>query len=70
MGPTGGEHFVYNRGGIPAGTWTIQHNLGREVHITVISDSGEHVFADVTQNDLNSASVSFGAPFAGKAYIG
>lgn len=70
MGPTGGEHFIYSRNGIAAASWPIEHGLGRRVHVTVLSDSGEEVEADVQHSDLNNLTVSFSAPFSGVAVIG
>lgn len=69
-GPAGGDVFVYDRGGVPAATWTIEHGRGRRVHVTVLGDDGSEVTTDVTHPDLNTTVITFASPFAGKAVIG
>lgn len=69
-GPAGGEVFVYDRAGVPAATWTIEHDLGRRVHVTVCDDDGNEVDADVANPDLNTTVIVFATPFSGTALIG
>jgi hypothetical protein len=69
-GPAGGDVFVYDRAGVPAATWTITHNRGRRVHVTVVNDAGTEVTSDVTHPDLNTTVITFASPFSGAAIIG
>ena len=70
VGPAGGDVFVYDRNGVPASSWIIDHNLGRLVHVTVVLDTGEEITADVDQHDLNTCTITFAQPTSGKALVG
>lgn len=51
-------------------TWTMTHNLNRRpVNVVTMNFNNEEYLGDVTFPDLNTAVVSFGVPFAGKATI-
>lgn len=67
-GATGGDPLIYDRNGIPAQIWTIAHNRGRYVGVTVLLDTGEEVDSDVMQ-DLNNVVVTFASPTSGKAVV-
>ena len=69
-GAAGGDIFVYDRHGVAASQWVIDHNLGRLAHITVVLDSGEEVTTDVDQHSINTCTITFAAPTAGKALVG
>lgn len=69
-GPAGGEVYVYDRSGVPAATWTIQHDLNRHVHVTVVGDDGREVDSDVEHPTPNSTVITFAEPFSGTALIG
>ncbi|MEW9530592.1 hypothetical protein [Microbispora sp. NPDC049125] len=69
-GPAGGEQFVYDRGGVPAATWTIVHGLGRYPPVSVLTDDHVEVDSDVVHADLNTTVITFAVPFSGKAIIG
>ena len=47
--------------------WNVTHNLGKRPSVTVSTDSGSIVEAEVTYIDDNSVRVEFNAPFAGIA---
>jgi hypothetical protein len=70
IGPAGGDVFVYDRNGVPANPWMIEHGLGRLVHVTVVLDSGEEVFPGVDQANPNITIISWGVPTSGKALVG
>ncbi len=61
--------FVYDRGGIPASSWSIQHNLNKYPQVSLIDDAGNEIEADVFYSDLNNVSVSFASPVSGKAVL-
>lgn len=69
-GPAGGDVFVYDRAGIPASVWIIEHDLGRLVHVTVVLDTGEEITTDVDQHDPNICTITFAQPTSGKALVG
>lgn len=54
----------------PSATWTIIHNLGHEVHVTVWDDTGEVVYPEVDNPSLNVTVVTFANPATGTAIIG
>lgn len=70
IGPAGGDVFVYDRNGVPASQWVIEHDLGRLVHVTVVLDSGEEITTDVIQGDPNTCTITFAQPTSGKALVG
>lgn len=49
-----------------ASTWTVNHNLGREPAIQVLSVGGVELVADVVHVSNNQAQISFAAPTAGR----
>lgn len=55
---------------IASATWTIVHNLGAYLPVTVVDSSGEMVEGDVDYVDINTVILYFGAPFGGTAYVG
>lgn len=69
-GPAGGDILVYDRAGVPASQWIIDHDLGRLVHVTVVLDDGEEVTTDVTQGTPNTCTITFAQPTSGKALVG
>jgi len=60
--------FVFNQG-VPASTWSVQHNLGKFPSITVIDSSNTVVTGEYTYVDTNNVTLKFSAGFAGKAYL-
>jgi len=70
VGPAGGDIFVYDRNGVPANPWIINHNLNRLVHVTVVLDNGEEIYPGVDQANLNLLIITFGIPTSGKALVG
>lgn len=72
IGPAGGDVIVYDRNGIPANPWVINHGLGRPVHVTVLLDSGEQVWPGVVNDapNYNITTINWGVPTSGKALVG
>jgi hypothetical protein len=54
---------------IPSATWNITHNLGKFCSVTVVNTSNEIVVGNVTYVNDNSLTITFSAPFSGKAYL-
>ncbi len=53
----------------PSSSWIIHHNLGFEVQVTIWDDTGEVVYPEVDNPDLNTTVVTFAAPTTGTAII-
>jgi len=60
--------FVYTQS-VAAAQWTITHGLGRFPSVTVVDSAGDQCIGDVRYLDLNTVVVTFGAAFAGNAYL-
>jgi len=66
-GPTGGDGFTHEQN-TAAGTWVIDHNLGRKPHTTIIVND-EVVIADITHSSEDRVTITFASPKAGIAYL-
>ena len=64
--------FVFTQG-VPAVTWTIQHNLGKFPSVSVVDTvntvNGQVYYGDVKYIDSNNLTVTFASQFSGKAYL-
>lgn len=61
-------NFVFNQN-IPSATWEIPHNLDKFCSVEVVSDSNVVKYGNVTYTNSNSLTITFSAPFSGKAYL-
>lgn len=61
--------FMYDRGGVEASTWTIQHNLNKYPMVSIMDDNGNQVEADIHYADLNTVTIVFAKPLSGKAVL-
>lgn len=61
--------FVYDRNGVPASTWIVDHNLDRYPHTTLLDDEGNEFEADILYNSLNQITVVLSQPTSGKAVL-
>lgn len=69
-GPTGASFEDYVTGLFPAlGTWTINHNLGRTVTVTVYTPGSVKMHAEVILTSPNQAVVVFAQPTPGYARV-
>jgi hypothetical protein len=53
----------------PSNEWSIAHNLGKFPTVAVTDSSGNAGIGSVRYVDANNLILSFGAPFAGTAYL-
>ena len=67
-GAAGGSVYIHNQSS-PAGSWIVNHNLGRLAFISVFNSAGEQIITDIDQSDPNTASISFATPTSGKAVV-
>lgn len=66
-GPAGGtEEFLQVS---PQTVWTIEHDLTYDPHVTIIDSAGSMVLGDVRYPSAGTITVTFSAPFAGKALL-
>lgn len=52
-----------------ANNWTLNHNLGRQPFVTLLSVGGAQIEADVVHTSLNQFVVYFAAPQAGRVRV-
>ena len=63
----GDANFVYEQV-VASSTWTVVHNLGKKVSVTVVDASGAVVMAEVSYVGLNAVVITFPYPFSGSAF--
>lgn len=54
---------------VPDTVWVIVHNMNRYFSVAVVDSSGSVVVGDVHYDSSNQITVTFGAAFAGLAYL-
>lgn len=64
----GDKTYVYTQN-IAAATWVIQHNMYKYPSVSVVDSAENQVVGDVEYTTLNSLTITFTAPFSGKAYL-
>lgn len=65
---TGDKNFVYTQA-VASAIWNIEHNLDKFPSVSVVDDDNNQVYGSVTYNTVNDLTITFTAPFAGKAYM-
>lgn len=53
----------------PSAVWAIAHNLGKHPAVSVVDSSETQVFGQIGYVDANNLTVTFSAPFSGRAYL-
>ena len=61
-------NFVFTQG-IPSATWNITHNLGKFPSVSVVDTADQLMYGDTEYINENSLTITFSAPFSGKAYL-
>ncbi|MGC4031348.1 MAG: hypothetical protein QM754_06330 [Tepidisphaeraceae bacterium] len=54
---------------VPSTAWTVLHNLGRPVQVTVVDDDGDLCITDVKIVDMNTVVIGGTRPFGGTVYV-
>jgi hypothetical protein len=67
-GSGGDTHYAHDQS-VASASWVITHNLGKYPSVTITDSAGDEVEGEVRYNGVNSLTVKFSAPFAGKAYL-
>ena len=68
---TGGSGFTTytHTQGAASATWTINHNLGRKVQVTLYTTGGVEFLGDITHTTSNQAVVNLASAVAGSALV-
>ena len=53
----------------PSATWTIEHDKGFYLNVTVVDSAGSQVEGEVTFMDDSTVVIQFAGAFSGKAYL-
>jgi hypothetical protein len=53
----------------PSDKWVIQHNLNKYPSVAIVDSAGSIVFGEVKYDSPNQLTISFVAPFCGKAHL-
>lgn len=61
------KNYVHNQIA-SSDTWNIAHNLDKFVSVSIVDSAGTVVTGEVNYVDSNNVTLSFSAPFSGKAY--
>lgn len=61
-------HFNFTQASA-SDTWVIAHLLGKFPAVTVVDSAGTEVEGSINHTDVNSLTISFSAPFSGKAFL-
>ena len=61
-------NFVFTQG-TPSATWNITHNLGKFPSVSVVDTADQLMYGDTEYINENSLTITFSAPFSGKAYL-
>ena len=61
-------NFVFTQG-IPSATWNITHNLDKFPSVSVADTANQLMYGDTEYINENSLTITFSAPFSGKAYL-
>lgn len=54
---------------IAASTWVIKHDLYKYPSVSVVDSAENQVVGEVAYDSLNSLTITFAAPFSGRAYL-
>lgn len=72
QGPAGTDgaslQFVFNQGA-PASVWTVVHTLNKFPSVTVVDSAGTTIIGQVVYDSISQVTLTFTAPFSGKAYL-
>ena len=67
-GADGAQPYIHTQASA-ATQWTINHNLGRTVAVTVFDSGGNVVIGSVLRVSANQVILTFNLPLAGQAYL-
>jgi hypothetical protein len=62
------QHYLHEQA-VAASSWAVTHGMGKYPSVTVIDSTGEEVEGEVQYTGLNTLTIKFSAPFAGKSFF-
>lgn len=62
------KNYVHNQVSVSS-TWIVVHNLNKFPSVTVVDSAGTSVIGEVVHDSVSQATISFSAPFSGKAFF-
>ena len=62
------KNYVHNQIS-SSDSWVVNHNLNKFSSVVVVDSAGTVVTGEIVYNNVNSVTLSFSAPFSGKAYF-
>jgi len=65
---TGDKNFVFVQA-VASASWNVVHNLDKFPSVSIVDDDNNQVYGSVVYNTVNDLTITFTAPFSGKAYI-
>lgn len=60
--------FIFTQS-VPSDNWVIQHDLNKFCSVTVVDSANQVCIGDITYDSTNQLTITFSAPFSGKAYL-
>lgn len=61
------EHYTHDQM-VSSNVWLVNHNLSKNPAVSIVDTGGNEVEGDVLYVNSNSLTLTFSAPFSGKAY--
>lgn len=62
------KNYVHNQA-IASAVWNVNHGLNKFCSVTIVDSAEDVVEGDITYIDSNNVTITFSAPFTGKAYF-
>tara|TARA_R110002012_G_scaffold25464_4_gene84334 strand:+ start:5056 stop:5400 length:345 start_codon:yes stop_codon:yes gene_type:complete len=62
------KNYVHNQIASSA-SWVVNHNLNKFSSVVVVDSAGTVVTGEIVYDSVNTVTLSFSAPFSGKAYF-
>ena len=62
------KNYVHDQA-VSSDTWVVTHNMGKFPAVTVVDSAGTEVEGSITHDSTTQTTLSFSAPFAGKAHF-
>jgi len=62
------KYYAHNQT-IASDAWVVNHDLNKYPSVTITDSANDQVEGEIHYNGVNSLTVTFSAPFAGKAYL-
>lgn len=64
----GDKNYLHQQD-VPSSDWVVNHNLNKFPSVSIVDSANREVVGQVTYDSLNQATLTFSAPFSGKAFF-